>query len=96
MRLIYRINAVLAYLGLNHVVRKFSEPLEHIGNILIPVPGGTEGPSGVLICSENYVIYKNVGEQGDIKMPIPRRMNDLENADRGKGVDPTNDTYDYI
>lgn len=37
------------------------------------VPGGTDGPSGVLICSENYITYKNIGDQPDIRCPIPRR-----------------------
>lgn len=60
-------------LGLNHVVRKYSEPLDMFANFLISVPGGNEGPSGVLICSENYLIYKNFGDQMDIKCPIPRR-----------------------
>ncbi len=60
-------------LGLNHVVRKYSEPLEHHANMLIAVPGGSEGPSGVLICSENFIVYKNFGDQMDIKCPIPRR-----------------------
>ena len=60
-------------LGLNHVVRKYSEPLDYFANMLIAVPGGNEGPSGVLICCENYIIYKNFGDQMDIKCPIPRR-----------------------
>ena len=59
-------------LGLNHVVRKYSEPLEDHANMLISVPGGNEGPSGVLICSENYITYKNFGDQPDIRCPIPR------------------------
>ena len=33
-------------LGLNHVVRKYSEGLEEHGNFLISVPGGNDGPSG--------------------------------------------------
>ena len=37
------------------------------------VPGGSDGPSGVLVCSENYLTYKNFGDQQDIRMPIPRR-----------------------
>ena len=37
------------------------------------MPGGSEGPSGVLICSENYITYKNFGDQPDIRCPIPRR-----------------------
>ena len=60
-------------LGLNHVVRKYSEPLDMFANLLIAVPGGNEGPSGVIICCENYLIYKNFGDQVDIKCPIPRR-----------------------
>ena len=33
-------------LGLNHVVRKYSEALEEHANFLIAVPGGNDGPSG--------------------------------------------------
>ena len=70
-------------LGLNHVVRKYSENLEEHGNFLISVPGGNDGPSGVLICSENYITFKNLGDQPDIRCPIPRRRNDLDDPDRG-------------
>ncbi|XP_074644658.1 splicing factor 3B subunit 3 [Tubulanus polymorphus] len=70
-------------LGLNHVVRKYSEHLEEHANFLIAVPGGNEGPSGVLICSENYITYKNLGDQPDIRCPIPRRRNDLDDPERG-------------
>lgn len=70
-------------LGLNHVVRKYSEPLEEHANFLISVPGGSDGPSGVLICSENYLTYKNLGDQHDILCPIPRRRNDLDDPERG-------------
>ena len=38
------------------------------------VPCGTDGTSGgVLICSENYITFKNFGDQKDIRCPIPRR-----------------------
>ncbi|CAG9763976.1 unnamed protein product [Ceutorhynchus assimilis] len=70
-------------LGVNHVVRKYSEPLEEHANFLISVPGGDDGPSGVLICSENYLTYKNSGDQHDIRCPIPRRRNDLDDPERG-------------
>ncbi|XP_035766455.1 splicing factor 3B subunit 3 [Neolamprologus brichardi] len=46
-------------------------------------PGGSDGPSGVLICSENYITYKNFGDQPDIRCPIPRRRNDLDDPERG-------------
>ncbi|XP_072155255.1 splicing factor 3B subunit 3 isoform X2 [Bemisia tabaci] len=70
-------------LGNNNVVRKYSEPLEEHANFLISVPGGNDGPSGVLICSENYLTYKNLGDQHDIRCPIPRRRNDLDDPERG-------------
>ncbi|XP_048747957.1 splicing factor 3B subunit 3-like [Ostrea edulis] len=70
-------------LGLNHVVRKYSESLEEHANFLISVPGGSDGPSGVLICSENYITYKNLGDQHDIRCLIPRRRNDLDDPERG-------------
>ena len=65
------------------MVRKYSEPLEEHANFLISVPGGNDGPSGVLICSENYITYKNLGDQPDIRCPIPRRRNDLDDPERG-------------
>ena len=46
-------------LGLNHVVRKWSQPVDNGANLLIPVPGGADGPGGVLICAENFMIYSN-------------------------------------
>lgn len=73
----------LTFYELDHVVRKYSERLEEHANFLISVPGGNDGPSGVLICSENYLTYKNLGDQHDIRCPIPRRRNDLDDPERG-------------
>lgn len=70
-------------LGLNHVVRKYSEQLEEFANLLIPVPGGNDGPSGLIVCSESHLIYKNFGEQSDIKCPIPRRKGETDVPERG-------------
>ncbi|URE12489.1 Splicing factor 3B subunit [Musa troglodytarum] len=67
-------------LGLNHVSRKWSEPVDNGANLLVAVPGGGDGPSGVLICAENFVIYKNQGHP-DVRAVIPRRA-DLP-AERG-------------
>ncbi|KAG0214840.1 CPSF A subunit region-domain-containing protein [Mortierella sp. GBAus27b] len=69
-------------LGLNHVVRKWSEAVDRKSNMLIAVPGGTDGPSGVLVCSEDYVTYKHIGS-ATLTVPIPRRENRLEIKDRG-------------
>eukprot|EP01104_Vermistella_antarctica_P018274 TRINITY_DN670_c0_g1_i2.p1 TRINITY_DN670_c0_g1~~TRINITY_DN670_c0_g1_i2.p1 ORF type:complete len:1189 (-),score=349.07 TRINITY_DN670_c0_g1_i2:263-3829(-) len=59
-------------LGLNHVVRKWSEEIPFTSNRLIAVPGGASGPGGVLICSENTISYKNQGHKL-ISVPVPRR-----------------------
>lgn len=67
-------------LGLNHVVRKWAEPVDNGANLLVPVPGGADGPSGVLVCAENFVLYKNQGQQ-EVRAVIPRRA-DLP-AERG-------------
>src|SRR5688572_4974692 len=59
-------------LGLNHVVRKWSEPIDKGANKLLTVPGGAEGPGGVLICCENMVIWKNQGHE-EVRALLPRR-----------------------
>lgn len=46
-------------LGLNHVVRKWSDQVDNGSNLLIPVPGGGDGPGGVLVCADNFIIYKD-------------------------------------
>lgn len=60
-------------LGLNHVVRKWSEPISRTANILLAVPGGDDGPSGVLICSENWISYKNQDHE-EVRAALPRRV----------------------
>lgn len=67
-------------LGLNHVSRKWSEQVDNGANMLVTVPGGGDGPSGVLVCAENFVIYKNQGHP-EVRAVIPRRT-DLP-AERG-------------
>jgi len=59
-------------LGLNHVVRKWSDPVDNGANLLIAVPGGGDGPGGVLVCAENFIIYKNQDHE-EVRAVIPRR-----------------------
>eukprot|EP00232_Nephroselmis_pyriformis_P023620 CAMPEP_0182873278 /NCGR_PEP_ID=MMETSP0034_2-20130328/12223_1 /TAXON_ID=156128 /ORGANISM="Nephroselmis pyriformis, Strain CCMP717" /LENGTH=801 /DNA_ID=CAMNT_0025005915 /DNA_START=153 /DNA_END=2554 /DNA_ORIENTATION=- len=59
-------------LGLNHVVRKWTEAVDNGANMLVAVPGGGSGPGGVLVCAENFIIYKNQGH-ADVRAVIPRR-----------------------
>lgn len=59
-------------LGLNHVVRKSFENLDKSAHLLIPVPGTTDGPGGVLVCCENFIVYKRTNHEDRIT-PFPRR-----------------------
>ena len=91
-------------LSVNHMVRKYSEPIEEPAHMLVTVPGGTDegfNPSGVLIFSENYVTYKSPGDQPDIRCPIPRRRNDLDDPDRSiifhcSATHKTKDTFFFL
>ncbi len=76
-------------LGLNHVVQKWSEPTDPHANLLVQVPGGQlanstqfEGPSGVLVCCEDDIIYRRM-DAPQHRVPIPRRRHPLEDGDRG-------------
>lgn len=82
-------------LGLNHVVRKYSELLDEFANLLISVPGGDDGPSGLIVCAENHITYKNFGEQPDIRCPIPRRKGETDVPERGIIVS-CSATYKFI
>jgi splicing factor 3B subunit 3 len=50
-------------LGLNHVVRRYASPVDALSYVLLPVPGGTDGPGGVLVCSPGKVSYRNLVEE---------------------------------
>ncbi|KAJ6449792.1 CPSF A subunit region-domain-containing protein [Mycena sanguinolenta] len=59
-------------LCLNHVVRKWSAQTDSRANLLVQVPGGQDGPSGVLVCCEDHVVYQNINTSQH-RIPIPRR-----------------------
>ena len=62
-------------LGLNHVVRKYCEPIDLTAHMLIAVPGVPDGPGGVLVVCENLLLYKKVGHP-ELVCPLPKR-NDM-------------------
>ncbi|RKP38629.1 CPSF A subunit region-domain-containing protein [Dimargaris cristalligena] len=84
------VDKVLTYyeldLGLNHVVRKWSDTVDRDANLLVPLPGRAlvdavpEGPSGVLVCSKNYITYRHQDVPAH-RVPIPQRTPTKE--DRG-------------
>ncbi|KAJ5976324.1 Pre-mRNA-splicing factor rse1 [Penicillium waksmanii] len=83
------IEKVLVYyeldLGLNHVVRKWSDPVDRTANMLFQVPGGADGPSGVLVCAEDSVTYRH-SNQDAFRVPIPRRRGPTENPERKRTI----------
>jgi splicing factor 3B subunit 3 len=60
-------------LGINHVVRKYAEPLPDSAHMLIPVPGGSDGPGGCIICCDGFLLYKRVGRE-NLTCVLPRRV----------------------
>lgn len=72
-------------LGLNHVVRKWADPVDRTANILFQVPGGTDGPSGVLVCAEDAIYYRHVGRDS-CRVPIPRRKGATEDPNRKRVI----------
>ncbi|KAI9442521.1 mono-functional DNA-alkylating methyl methanesulfonate N-term-domain-containing protein [Lactarius indigo] len=70
-------------LGLNHVVRKWSEPTDPKANFLVQVPGGQlasterfDGPSGTILSIE-------IRTHPSTAFPIPRRKHPLGDSGRG-------------
>eukprot|EP01094_Clydonella_sp_ATCC50884_P006453 TRINITY_DN1564_c0_g1_i10.p1 TRINITY_DN1564_c0_g1~~TRINITY_DN1564_c0_g1_i10.p1 ORF type:complete len:1192 (-),score=452.93 TRINITY_DN1564_c0_g1_i10:363-3938(-) len=59
-------------LGLNHLVRKDSTPVHARSNHLVAVPGGADGPGGVLVCAEDMVSWRHIEGGADVCVPLPR------------------------
>ena len=61
-------------LGLNHVIRKFAEKLPKSAHALVPVPAGEdqEGPGGVIVACESFLIYKKHDHE-ERRCTIPAR-----------------------
>ncbi|KAK4106551.1 hypothetical protein N658DRAFT_414786 [Parathielavia hyrcaniae] len=72
-------------LGLNHVVRKWSDTVDPTSSILFQVPGGSDGPSGVLVCGEENVTYRHSNQEA-FRVPIPRRRGATEDPQRKRNI----------
>lgn len=68
-------------LGLNHIVRKWSDPVDRTSTLLFQVPGGNDGPSGVLVCGEENITYRHSNQEA-FRVPIPRRRGATEDPQR--------------
>lgn len=72
-------------LGLNHVVRKWSDPVDRTATMLFQVPGGADGPSGVLVCGLDNITYRH-SNQDPFRVPVPRRRGATENPERKRYI----------
>lgn len=72
-------------LGLNHVVRKWSEPVDPTASLLFQVPGGNDGPSGVLVCGEENITYRHSNQEA-FRVAIPRRRGATEDPNRKRTI----------
>lgn len=74
---------VLSYyeldLGLNHVVKRWSKVVDRNSYMLIPVPGGNDGPSGTLVISKGWISYRHL-QKAFHQIPILRRQAASANA----------------
>lgn len=68
-------------LGLNHVVKSWSDTVDYTANILFAVPGGQDGPSGVLVCCEGRIYYRH-DKSEPLSIPIPRRDRPTDDRNR--------------
>ena len=64
-------------LGLNHVVRKYSTPVDKTAHMLIQVPGEPYGPGGIIVVCEGFLVYKKV-DHDDRECTIPLRNEHVE------------------
>ncbi|KAL1899726.1 pre-mRNA-splicing factor rse1 [Ceratocystis pirilliformis] len=72
-------------LGLNHVVRKWSDAVDPTASLLFQVPGGNDGPSGVLVCGQENITYRHSNQEA-FRVPIPRRKGATEDPSRKRSI----------
>lgn len=72
-------------LGLNHVVREWADAVDYSANMLLSVPGGRDGPSGVIVCSLGKITYRHPNQLPHTVL-IPRRKGALEDPNRERRI----------
>ena len=75
-------------LGLNHIVRKWSEPVDRTAHTLFRVPGGQNAPSGVLCCGVDNITYHRIfnNKSQMHRLAIPRREGATEDPNRKRMI----------
>lgn len=70
-----------ADLGINHVVMTWSCPVDYTSHKLFGVPGGMNGPGGVIVCAQDRIYYHH-DKQKTLCVPIPKREGPTEDKGR--------------
>lgn len=68
-------------LGLNHVSRRWAKPTHPSACCIVPLHGGVDGPSGVLVGGEDWIEYMHEGLTEKVVCSFPRRH--LHPGDKG-------------
>ncbi|KAH7647694.1 putative spliceosome factor [Cryptosporidium bovis] len=63
-------------LGLNYILRKSSQEISNSSHLLLSVPGGSDGPGGVLVCDGIGITYCKIG-CSNIFCPFPIRFGEV-------------------
>lgn len=71
-------------LGLNHVTRKWSCVVPRSSHKLLPVPGGQDGPGGVIVCAKGLLVYRHEDLEGELSCVLPQRHHHHSNDDNQK------------
>ena len=73
-------------LGLNHVSRKWASNVRDTACCLAAVPGGSDGPSGVLVGSENVIAYYHSESNKPVECIIPQRQWEAQTGACARGI----------
>ncbi len=65
------------------MIRKWNCSVDRSAHYLIPVPGGADGPSGVLVCSEGWIGWYHV-DSTPVRIPIPTRVDGCDPLDENE------------
>ncbi len=77
-------------LGLNHVHRKLSAPVDEDSYLLLAVPGDEVGPGGVLVCTPGVVSYRHLTEEDEQHNLVSQSdANGMEERKRPKQIKAT-------
>ena len=71
-----KMRKVVAYyemdFGMNTVIRKKELTVDPTAHMLVPVPAGAEGPGGLLVVLEDYLMYRHNQEEHLLRFPLRR------------------------